>query len=287
MAEADRPDPRLAAAARALGLDLVSATPLISAAPITRRPRSYLVGTSDGALVKVRFGRRAVIVARAAALSAALGDARVPPPLARAGRVTAEHWVEGTDLASFRLSARHLDAAADLLARLHRFAGPPGEDLPRTQSTGPMHRHGERHLADLVEGGVVTAAEGRRLRATLGHLPDRAPWGLMHGDFCGENLVWRSDGVLVSVDHEGLGRGFIEYDLARTWYRWPMSVPAGRRFERSYRAALGSAAPTAAEQRAWKAAAAVKGAHLRHRRGLVAQRGLGALREVLDAEPGT
>ena len=61
---------------------------------------------------------------------------------------------------------------------------------------------------------------------------------------------------------------------------------SGRRFERSYRAASGSAPPAAAEQRAWRVAAAVKGAHLRYRRGVAAQRGLAALREVLDAAPG-
>lgn len=286
MAEAGRPDRRLASAARALGIDMVSATALANAAPFTRRPRSFRIGTADGGLVKIRFGRRAVIVDRAAALSAALGDARVLPPLARAGRVTAETWVEGTDLASVRLSARQIDAAATLLASLHCFTGPLGEHLPRPHSTGPVLRHAERHLSDLVGGGLVTATEGRSLRAILGRLPDHSAWGLMHGDFCGENLVQRPDGVVVSVDHEGLGRGFIEYDVARTWYRWDLPVTAGRRFGRSYRVASGSVPPTGAEQRAWRAAAAVKGAHLRYRRGVVAQRGLAALREVLDAEPG-
>jgi aminoglycoside phosphotransferase len=286
MAEAGRPDHRLAGAARALGIDMVSATALAKVAPWNRRPRSFLVGTADGGLVKIRFGRRAVIVDRAAALSAALGDARVLPPLARAGRITAETWVEGADLASFRLSARQLDAAAALLANLHCFPGPPGEDLPRSHSTGPALSFAERHLSDLVGGGLVTATEGRSLRAILGRLPDHSPWGLMHGDFCGENLVERPDGVVVSVDHEGLGRGFIEYDLARAWYRWDLPVTAGRRFERSYRVASRSAPPAAAEQRAWRVAAAVKGAHLRYRRGVAAQRGLAALREVLDAEPG-
>jgi aminoglycoside phosphotransferase (APT) family kinase protein len=281
-----RPDPRLAGATHALGLDMVSATPLVSAAPVTRRPRSFLIDTGDGTRVKIRFGRRAVIVDRAARLSAALGDARVPPPLARSGLVTAEAWVEGIDLASLRLGARHLDAAADLLASLHRFSGRPGEDLPRPRSTGSIHRHAERQLSDLVEAGLVTRAEGRSLRIILGRLPDRSPWGLIHGDFCGENLVWRADDTLVSVDHEMLGRGFIEYDMARTWYRWDLSATDWQRFERAYRAVSASAAPPGAELRAWRAAAATKGVHLRYRRGLVARRGLAALRDVLGAEPG-
>jgi Ser/Thr protein kinase RdoA (MazF antagonist) len=262
---------------------MVSATPLVSASPLTRLPRSYLVVVRGGAQVKIRFGRRAVMAARAAALSTALADGRVPPPLARAGRVTAEAWFPGPDLASFPLADRHLAAAADLLASLHRFPGPAGERLPRLQSAGPIHGRAERQLADLVGAGVVARPDGRSLRAILGGLPDRSPWGLTHRDYCGENLVWRSDDTVVSVDHETLGRGFIEYDVARTWYRWSLSNPARRRFGRAYRAAVGSDPPAEAELRAWRAAAAVKGTHLRHRRGLDAGRGLAALRAVLDA----
>jgi thiamine kinase-like enzyme len=280
-------DDRLADAVRALGLEASSITPLVSAAPVTRLPRTYLVSTKVGSLVKIRFGRREDVTERAAALSAAVADKRVPAPIARVGRVTAETWVEGSVLSSIRLSARHLDAAADLLAHLHRFQGVPGEYLPRYQLTRPIHQRAERQLTELAGAQVVPQSNLPELRSILdGGLPARARWGLVHGDLCAENLVWRTDGTLVSIDNEAIGRGFIEYDVARTWYRWPMPASAGARFERSYRAALGINAPSHVEQRAWRLAAVLKGVHLRFRRGLVAERGLVALRDVLEGGPG-
>jgi aminoglycoside phosphotransferase (APT) family kinase protein len=276
-------DDRLGAAVRALGFAASSITPLASVAPHTRLPRSYLISTDTGSQVKIRFGRREAITARAAALSAALADNRVPAPIARAGRLTAEAWIEGSVLSSMRLAARHVDAAAELLASVHQFGGLAGEHLPRYQLTGTIHRRAERQLSELAGAHIVRRRDLSALRAVLDRgLPARAQWGLVHGDFCAENLVWRADDTLVSVDNETIGRGFIEYDVARTWYRWPMPASQRGRFDRSYRAALGMKPPSGVECRAWRLAAAVKGVHLRFRRGLVAERGLDALREVLE-----
>jgi len=280
-------DDRLGAALRALGVEATSITSLASVAPHTRLPRSYLVSTKTGARVKIRFGRREAITRRAAALSAALADSRVPTPMARAGRLTAETWIEGSVLTSVKQAARHLDAAAELLASVHQFGGLAGEGLPRYRQTGPIHQRAERQLSELAGARIVRRRDLSELRTILDRgLPARAQWGLVHGDFCAENLVWRADNTLVSIDNETMGRGFIEYDVARTWYRWPMPASQQRRFERSYRAAVRMEAPSAVERRAWRLAAAVKGVHLRFRRGLVAERGMDALREVLEDRAG-
>jgi aminoglycoside phosphotransferase (APT) family kinase protein len=282
------PGDRLGDAVRALGLAASSINSLASVTPYTRLPRSYLVTTDTGSQVKIRFGRREAITARAAALSAVLADSRVPAPIARVGRLTAEIWIPGHVLSSLGLAKRHVDAAAELLASVHQFPGLAGERLPRYQLTGPIHRRAERQLSELAGARIVRQRDLPALQAILERgLPARAQWGLVHGDFCAENLVWRADDTLVSIDNETIGRGFIEYDVARTWYRWPMAASQRHRFDHSYRAALRMKAPSGAESRAWRLAAAVKGVHLRFRRGLVAERGLDALREVLEDRPGS
>jgi thiamine kinase-like enzyme len=112
-------------------------------------------------------------------------------------------------------------------------------------------------------------------------LPARSRWGLVHNDFCATNLSVGEDGGLFSIDNEHMARGFLEYDLGRVWYRWPMSESDERRFLRRYRSAQG-AGPPPEEQRGWRAIATLKGAHLRHRIGANNDDALSALRRLLD-----
>jgi aminoglycoside phosphotransferase (APT) family kinase protein len=274
----------LPGAMKALGVEAASATPLVGIQPWSPRPRSYLISTPDGCRLKVRLARREALAARAAWLGQQLGDPRFPAPLARVGRVTAEPWIDGVPLSSLPLRHAYLDDAADLLARVHRFAGVGPEHLPRVRSVLPVVRRAERHLVELAAAGQITSRDA----ATFGDLvrrdlPAATGWGLTHGDFCAENLVRRPDGELVCVDNELIGRGFIEYDLGRCWYRWPMPGAAYERFEATYRSKLGAGRPPSGERRAWRVAAALKGLHLRHRRRAPAEAARDALRLVLES----
>jgi aminoglycoside phosphotransferase (APT) family kinase protein len=274
---------RVRAAFAAFGIEASSITPLAGVSPFTAVPRSYLVTAADGSHAKIRFGRSPALAERAARLTACLADARVPVPSARAGAVTLERWVEGTVLTSLALTAEHVDAAVDLLVSIHRWPGVSEERLPREQMARPVLRRAERQLSELVAAGIFSTTESLELCTILREgLAATSRWGLLHGDFCGENLVWRPDRTLVSIDNEAFRRGFLEYDLARTCYRWPMPTWASDRFCRRYRSAFGLEPPPATERRAWLAAAAVKGVHLRHRRGVPANRALAVARSVLD-----
>jgi Ser/Thr protein kinase RdoA (MazF antagonist) len=279
----------------ALGIEASPVMPLVAPVAWSHTPRAYLVSTHDGRRVKVRRSRREDLARRAAVLSDRLGDRRVPPPLARAGRFTAELWVEGSPLSSLRLGGGHVDDAADLLASIHRFSGVTRQDqplrpgpprlpmLPRLQRTAPILRRAEAQLVEVTRAARITSLEARHLGKILRNgLPISASWGLTHGDFCGDNLVFRPDGTLASVDNELLGHGFLEYDLARAWYRWPMPRWAGERFEGTYRSTVGVGKPAPEEQRAWRVAATLKGFHLRHRRGVSSERGLTLLRLLLE-----
>jgi hypothetical protein len=84
----------------------------------------------------------------------------------------------------------------------------------------------------------------------------------------------------VSVDNEHLRRGFLDYDLARAWYRWGLPAVAQQRFENSYHRQW-RPAPPPEERRAWRTAAALGALHMRYRRGAPRQAPCAALHAVL------
>ena len=76
----------------------------------------------------------------------------------------------------------------------------------------------------LVRAGALSSASRKRLIALLeAHLPADSPIGVIHRDFCAENLVWDASGQPHVVDNETMQIGALDFDLARTWYRWPMT----------------------------------------------------------------
>jgi len=87
----------------------------------------------------------------------------------------------------------------------------------------------------LVEAGELetdAAAEAHRLANE--HVPGDASTGIIHNDFCPENIVLDASGSPVCVDNATLTFGPHDYDLARTWYRWPMSPGESDAFLRGY-----------------------------------------------------
>ena len=106
----------------------------------------------------------------------------------------------------------------------------------------------------------MTDVERRRLVGELrGGLPARSACGLVHGDLCAENLVLTPDGRIVSIDNERVRIDFLDYDLARTFVRWPLPDARRERFERRY-TTWGRSVPAAREASAWRVRAAVKSA---------------------------
>ena len=267
----------LAAALEAFGIDAASVEPLTSR-PHTVPAGAYLVTTAAGRRLKIRFAHAARPAARSNRYLRLLADRRVPPPLAIEGRVMLDDWVEGT-LLTVAPSDAAVDGAADLLAGIHGFRG---KGFPRDQSVSPIERRMRRQLAELVAAGVVGKAIATELERIAGDgLPDRARWGLVHGDFCGENLVLTPEGTVVSIDNAHAGTGFFEYDLGRSWYRWPRPDAAVDDFERRYDGLTGRSADPE-ERRAWRAAATVKGLHLRHRHRWPLDRPLASVARLTD-----
>jgi aminoglycoside phosphotransferase len=274
-------DKRLFAALDALGIEPATITPITGNPPWSRRARTFAVTSNDGTTVKARLLRRPAMAARVCTLAGALDDDCIAPPIAQVGAVLVEPWIEGTDLARQRLRAAHVDAAADLLARIHAFTGLDGERLPRLQSTAPARARAEAQLAELTAAGALRRREAAGLHRLLRHLPARARWGLTHKDLCADNFVVRPSGALAMIDNEHLGRSFLDYDVARTWYRWAMPDWAWARFTRRYRAARREHQPSPDADRAWRATVVLKSVQLRHRTGASMDAARGAVRALL------
>jgi aminoglycoside phosphotransferase (APT) family kinase protein len=189
---------------------------------------------ADGGTLKVRQVPSVTKVALAAGLAVALDDAGFPPPIAVVGRFTVEAWVEGTPLSALPLTHAHVDAAADLLGRLHARTHVPGHAFRRELPLASVLTRFRRQLADLAAQGTVSQEEAALLVETAAGLPERATRGVIHGDFAADNLVLTPDGRLVSIDNERLRFHFLDFDLARVWTRWPLPAWAWTRFERRY-----------------------------------------------------
>jgi hypothetical protein len=82
----------------------------------------------------------------------------------------------------------------------------------------------ERRFAELVERHAWDAGDAQAaLDVSRQYAPATCEVGLTFGDFCRENLVRRGSGEICLVDTEELSMSACDYDLARTWYRWPMT----------------------------------------------------------------
>ncbi len=243
-----------------LGLHARSFTP-IGGYPRWRAGRvTYRVELTSGRVVKVRRVTRPRQPTQAAALVRALDDPDLPAPLMVSGLVTVEEWVDGVPLSSVRLTAREIDAAADLLGRLHARTAIPGRRFHRVGSVTPLMSATLDRIDALRERGALTRAEARRLVTEVRKgLPERATRGPVHGDLCAENLVLVPDGRVISIDNERVRIDFLDFDLARTWTRWPMSARMRARFERRY-ANWGRPVPAPRQAAAWRVCATVKSA---------------------------
>jgi aminoglycoside phosphotransferase (APT) family kinase protein len=254
------PEPDVVQALAALGLEPRSFAP-IGGYPRWRAGRvTYRVELTSGRVVKVRRVTRPGQPTQAAALVRALADPDLPAPLVITGLVMIEDWVDGVPLAEIRVSGREIDAAADLLGRLHARTSIPGRRFRRVGPVGPLLTTTLDRIDALTERGALTRTEARRLVSEVRRgLPERGARGPVHGDLCAENLVLASDGRVVSIDNERVRIDFLDFDLARTWTRWPMPERWRARFERRY-AEWGRPVPVPVEAAAWRVSATVKSA---------------------------
>jgi aminoglycoside phosphotransferase (APT) family kinase protein len=228
------------------------------------RPRAaFRVRLADGRQLKLRRMRSPERAAQVARLTGSLRDLGVPQVvLLRAGALAVE-WVEGTPLREGPGHPDRIEEAGRLLGRIHATPAFEGLSLPVLRPTAPDLLGMREELATLVREGRLEADTGERLMAAAHERdPGSALHGIVHGDFCAENLVIDGDSRLRVVDNEGLEIGPLARDLARAGSRWPMPAAAWERFVAAYRSAGGiHAADEVLEF--WRIPIQVRSAHFR------------------------
>jgi aminoglycoside phosphotransferase (APT) family kinase protein len=150
--------------------------------------------------------------------------------------VLLEEWIEGETLGACPDGARLVEAAA-LLADLHATAHVAGRPVHERRGTQDWSAAADRGLHEILAAGEIDASSARRVRAAVARLdPGSATHGLVHSDFCGENLVVDRAGRLRVIDNERVRLAPLGFDLGRTWYRWSLPPRAWERFWNAYAA---------------------------------------------------
>jgi len=192
-------------------------------------PRTFRLSFSDGLAVEGRILESPARAAVMRGLLSMLDQDSFARVLARHGSALIEEWVDGDALDEVPVTDRHLQRCGRALARLHT-ARPAWVQAPAESPQGLAGR-----LDDLVDRGLLERASAVYAAAlTRRFAPARTSSGLCHGEFCGENIVIRPDGSPCVIDNETIALGFHDYDLARTWYRWPLGAERWGEFLAGY-----------------------------------------------------
>ena len=227
-----------------LGSDLLAliaerGIPLTRAFEVTRlrtpaRSRgAFALDFADGRRLKGRRLDASDEADRMVRLSTLLGDGHARIVAAR-GESVLQDWIEGPTLASLpALPADLVRRCGSLLGSLHGIdpapAGVPGsntsEVADKIERTAARLRECDAAPADLVRRALDAADRAR---------PGSSSVGLVHRDFCAENLVLSGGRRPISIDDALLAVAPHDLDLARTWVRWPMPRAERRQLAAGY-----------------------------------------------------
>jgi Phosphotransferase enzyme family len=220
---------------RVLGVDLVSLVgtidaTLIEVMPLSGvgypgyQPSAFRLRFADGRLLK---GRRFGSTSQAATVEyvlQCLGHPGFPRVLARSGSALLTEWIAGQPLHLVDCTAQLLRQSGTLHGFMHTVPVPKESPYRPCTTLQPWHTALECNLAELAKAGVLERDEAvRAFELAMRFVPGNYAVGFIHSDFCAENLVRRPSGEVWVVDDETLKLDPYDYDLARTWYRWPMS----------------------------------------------------------------
>ena len=254
---------------------------LVGVAPITGLPSATLgratfrLEFADGRVLKGRRFDTAADAERVELLTRALGLRSLPRVWARQGAALLEDWIPGVPLDSAAPSLPRFREAGALLGAIHRAVTPlfaPGALPPAVEappSVDARRAATVRGIDGLARLRLVTAATAQRLQTLVdAHAPSdhdtaRPQRGIVHRDFCAENIVLAPDGQLWAVDNGTLTMDAYDFDLGRTWYRWPMTLEQWSVFAHGYRRHRGTEV-FAAHFPFWAISVLVEAALFRH-----------------------
>lgn len=186
---------------------------------------SFRLQFADGLVLKGRRFERGGDAERVESLSQFLDHRHFPRVIGRCGSALLLEWIEGEPLSHAKWPPELLQACGALQGRLHSTPLPQEMASQNQLAANDKKVRLEREIRALVQHGALNRLEGAQLiDLAESHAPHTFAVGLVHGDFCAENMVLRTPGNVCVIDSEKLSIDAYDHDLARTWYRWPMTA---------------------------------------------------------------
>jgi Phosphotransferase enzyme family len=241
---------------------VVAATQLSGTGYPGYRPRACRIDAADGRVLKGRLFASAAGAERAEYVARHLGPHAVPAPLMRSGAALLTEWVEGPPPTTAPAMLRQ---CGGLQAAVHTQS--VADDCPHRPRTTMERRWAllEQRTGELVDSSALDAGEARAaLELARRCAPSTCTIGFILGDFCAENAVVSQSGEVLFIDNDTLSIDAREYDLARTWYRWPMNAAERAAYLEGYRARC-SVDLFDAHFLYWAITVLIGGAHFRRR----------------------
>ena len=195
---------------------------------------NYRLKFSDDSIAKCRIMSSPEKCARLCWISRNLPTKIIARMYSYFGSAMLEQWVEGNVLSSPNLDKELISKAANAFGRLHLLEFKQPYTTPKTERS-----YWESHCVDEIDKaqrqGVLVSSQASRISDYLFQiLPDKFQTGVVHLDFCGENLVEREDGNIICIDNESVTFGVYDHDLARTKKRWNLSDSDWSHFRTHY-----------------------------------------------------
>jgi thiamine kinase-like enzyme len=219
-----------------IGARPIAITPVNPLQSAVSRRAAFRIDLDDGRTLKGHQLDSAAAAARAEQLCGCLPRESFPRVIARHGSALLSKWIAGNTLATSVITVAHRRRLAAILRAVHSSRLPA--DLPDATDEYP----GGSWLGELTgkldrlrEGGAITADIADRARElSVAHAPPRRRVVLVHADLCPENVVVDAAGTVWVVDIDQIDLHAPEFDLARCWYRWPMTPDDRAGFEAAY-----------------------------------------------------
>lgn len=219
---------------RSMQLRVHTARPLTTLASSTMERAAFKLTLEDGRRLKGRVVRTESEAVRIEALARYLDRNHFPAVVGRRGRALLLDWVDGEPIAGEGQTPAFFEACGEIFGALHATALPADVwerfVFPRHYWPG---RAGT-NVSKLFDLKVLSVAEAARANEILAEVPTAQPSGLIHGDFCIENLVVDSAGKTWVIDNENITIEAPDYDALRAWYRWPMNDAQASAFKVGY-----------------------------------------------------
>ena len=236
-----------------------------------RRPANrhacFKLQLTDGRTVKGRRFKSAEKRESVTALYPLLEGLPFSRVLSVHGTAMIEEWIHGSPDGPGELGTESICSLATILGKLHSRNVPPEISLAKQRDMEWYSRRLRRQLAELIDLGHVDSQTAAKLHGRAMHIQAKdLENGIIHTDFHPRNMVMKECGDIWIVDNEGLRLGAMDYDIARSWRRWPMTRAQREMFCKAY-AEFRSLDSFLADQEFWSICTLVKsaGIHLRNR----------------------